>query len=104
MTKTDGSTDWSVILEQLGVLAPTWQIVDGVGLWMTGDVFHLGGAPMIALLVAGNTALIVVNTAFGHSLAKTRRDAQRRLEIQAWHLRQLLPVEAPRTRIAPLCM
>jgi hypothetical protein len=40
--------------------------------------------------------MIVVAAMFVRSHATTQRRAQRQLEIQAWHLGQLLPVEPPR--------
>jgi hypothetical protein len=34
---------------------------------------------------------IVVVALFANALARSRRHAQRQVEIQAWHLRQLVP-------------
>ena len=47
--------------------------------------------PTIALLVAAHVIAISVFGLFANALARTRRDAQRQVESQAWHLRQLLP-------------
>jgi len=43
------------------------------------------------LLVGANVLPILVVGFFANALARSRRDAQRKAEIQAWHLRQLAP-------------
>ena len=45
----------------------------------------------IDLIVVTNVMTIVVFALFANQLAMSRRDAQRQVEIQAWHLRRLLP-------------
>jgi hypothetical protein len=79
-----------VSLEWAGVLAPTWEVLDGAVV-STSSLIRIGGAPTSALLVFAHVATIVVIGLFAHALAASRRDAQRQVEIQAWHLRQLLP-------------
>jgi serine/threonine-protein kinase len=83
---------WSlpVLLEWAGVLAPTWQVIDGAVI-STSSLIRIGGAPTTALLVVAHVATIIVIGLFAHALAASRRDAQRQVQIQAWHLRQLLP-------------
>ena len=79
-----------VALEWAGVLAPTWQVLDGVVV-STSHVVRVGGTATVLLLVGGNAMAIVVIGAFANSLARSRHEAQRAVEIQAWRLRQLLP-------------
>ncbi len=81
-----------VMLESLGVLEPTWNVVDG-RIVSTSSLVTIG-ASTTTLLVGANLLTIVVVGLFANALARSRRDAQRQLEIQAWHLRQLLPAPA----------
>ncbi len=90
-------------LEWSGVFGETWRVVDGAVI-MKSTALHIGGAATVVFLLLGNIALIFINGLFGRTLARTRRDAQRQLEIQAWHLRQLLPTAPPRPLpAAPSC-
>ena len=77
-------------LEAAGVLGTTWQVSDG-HITMSSTGIEIGSAASVGILIAANVALIFVNALFGRSISATRRDAQRKLEIQAWHLRHLLP-------------
>ncbi len=79
-----------VVLERAGVLGRTWDI-EGERLVSTSAMFELGGTSTAALVIATNLVSIVVIGLFANALARARRDAQRQVEIQAWHLRQLLP-------------
>jgi hypothetical protein len=44
-----------------------------------------------ALLVVANAAFVVLAALYSRGAAQALREANRRLELQAWHLRQLLP-------------
>ena len=79
-----------VALEWAGVLAPTWRVLDGAVV-STSHVVQIGGTATALLLVGGNAMAIVVIGAFSNALARSRHEAQRAVEIQAWRLRQLLP-------------
>ncbi len=79
-----------VALEQLGVLAPTWSL-DGNTIELTSHVMQIGGTHTTAILVGSNIVTIIVFGLFSSALAISRRNAMRQSEIQAWHLRQLLP-------------
>ncbi len=79
-----------IALEMTGVLSPSFVIADGV-ITIHSNAVELGNAWSMVLLLGGNLALICVNALFGRSIAATRHDAQRRLAIQAWHLRQMAP-------------
>ncbi|CAN5208141.1 hypothetical protein BH11MYX1_BH11MYX1_32840 [soil metagenome] len=87
-----------IVLEAAGVLGHTWRVVEGA-IVVSSGALHLGGTPTLVLLIGSNLALIVVTGLFGRSIAASRADAQRRGEIQAWHLRQLLPIMPPQPRI-----
>jgi hypothetical protein len=80
-----------VILEYLGVLQPTWTVINGAVI-STSHAIELSSAATSALLIFGNCMAIIVVGAFANALARSRREAQRSVEIQAWHLRQLLPM------------
>jgi len=79
-----------VLLEQLGVLAPTWGIGSGF-ISATSHLLTVSPTHTSTILIVFNIATIIVIGLFASALATSRRDAQRQLEIQAWHLRQLLP-------------
>ncbi|MEO8699330.1 MAG: protein kinase [Kofleriaceae bacterium] len=70
-------------------LGPDWEL--------TGDAIVVH-APAIeltpGLIVAANLTVLVVLGLFAWALACARREAQRALEIQAWHLRNLIPRQA----------
>jgi serine/threonine-protein kinase len=80
-----------VALEYLGVLDQTWKIVDGRIISMS-TLIGINSSSTVGLLIFAHVATIVVIGMFANALATSRRNAQRELEIQAWHLRQLLPV------------
>lgn len=79
-----------VILERAGVIDMTWSVGDG-HVVSTSTMIAIGGASTTSLLIAANVITIVVIGLFANALARSRRDAQRQAEAQAWHLRQLLP-------------
>jgi len=79
-----------LILEATGLWTTTWWIADGK-VETASAALRFAGTPSYVFLIAANTLLIAIGGWFARSLAVNRRDAQRRLEIQAWHLRQLLP-------------
>jgi len=83
-----------VVLEWLGILTPTWRVVDNA-IISTSSMVRIGGTATFMLMVFANIMTIAVFGLFANRLAVSRRDAQRQVEIQAWHLRQLLPT--PRT-------
>jgi len=86
-------------LEQVGVLAPTWSI-DGATIELTSHVMRIGGNHTMAILIGSNIVTIVVFGLFSSALATSRRNAMRQSEIQAWHLRQLLPTARTTTSAA----
>ena len=79
-----------VALERVGAIPSTWS-VDGERIVSTSAMFDLAGMSTSALVIATNVFAILVISLFANALARSRRDAQREVETQAWHLRQLLP-------------
>ena len=51
----------------------------------------IGEVSTTTLLIVANVITILVIGWFANALARSRRDSQRQVEIQAWHLRRLLP-------------
>jgi serine/threonine-protein kinase len=77
-------------LEWLGILSPTWSLHDGV-LEARSATFYLGGARGFIVLVVAHVAMLVFNILFAWTVARTSRAAHHRAEMQAWHLRKLVP-------------
>ena len=89
-------------LEWLGWLPETWHIANDT-LLTRSEFFRLhGGRAEEIALVAANLGFILLGGLFALSLNARRRAAQRQLQMQAWHLRQLLPASARpwQTRVA----
>jgi serine/threonine-protein kinase len=79
------------VLEAVGLFEPTsW--IDGDTMTIRSAVLH-GSSPTIetVALVAAHVVFISMGALFARTTSRDRRAAERRLHIQAWHLRQLLP-------------
>ena len=85
-----------IALEALGVLAPTWWMNDGAGggLISRGAVFDGRTRGDAIAMILGTCALAAVVTIYTLAMNRARLAAQRRAQIQAWHLKQLLPPAA----------
>ena len=79
----------------VGMIEPTWQVA-GHSVVLSAHVMAIGGLHTYVLLLFANVASFVVFGLFASALATSRRDAMQQSEIQAWHLRQLLPSTRPR--------
>ena len=79
-----------VILERTGVFQRTWWFVDDT-IVMHSAALELTSGRTTALLILAHLGILVVTGLFAWSLAASRHEAQRQVEIQAWHLRKLLP-------------
>ena len=88
-----------LVLEWLGVLPSTSGVRDGAFV-MTSSIFHTRGAIDFAALTVANLVFVVVVTVFAHAIIRDRRMAQRRLQMQAWHLRQMIPDRADDPKLA----
>jgi serine/threonine-protein kinase len=84
-------------LEAAGVLARTWWF-DGETLQIHSAVIHGSDAAREVALIASHVLFIAMAVLFARATHRDRHDAERRLHIQAWHLRHLLP---DRARTAP---
>ena len=84
-------------LEALGVFARTWWF-DGDTIRIRSAVVHGSDAAREVALIAAHILFIAMAVLFSRATSRDRRDAERRLHIQAWHLRHLLP---DGTRAAP---
>ncbi|HET7500012.1 MAG TPA: serine/threonine-protein kinase [Kofleriaceae bacterium] len=84
-----------VVLEALGVFQSTWAFV-GDTMTIRSSVLHGTNRTIETIaLIAVHVALIAMAGKFARTTNRDRRDAQHRLQIQAWHLRQLLPSRNP---------
>jgi hypothetical protein len=79
-----------IALEVLGVFARTWWF-DTETLLIRSAVVHGSNAAREGALIAGNILFIAAAVLFVRVMTRDRRAAERRLHIQAWHLRHLLP-------------
>jgi serine/threonine-protein kinase len=77
-------------LEVVDALPPTWVVIDGA-LILRGDAVQVDGGLSVLSIVLATAAAVVMAGVQSAKLARATRDAQHRLVIQAWHLRQLLP-------------
>jgi hypothetical protein len=79
-----------VVLEQLGAIDSTWSIRDE-SIRSMSSMIHLRGPLTIALVIAGPIVTMITSALFARSMARARKAAQQAVELQAWHLRKLLP-------------
>jgi serine/threonine-protein kinase len=77
-------------LEAAGAIPSTWAFIEG-GMILRSDAVRVDGAPAIVSILLATVATVVMAGLLSLNLARTNRDAQHRLVVQAWHLRQLLP-------------
>jgi serine/threonine-protein kinase len=83
-----------VVLEATGVFQSTWSFI-GDTLAIRSAVVHGPNRTIEAIaLIAVHIALIVMAGNVVRSTSRDRRAAERRLHVQAWHLRQLLPTRS----------
>ena len=80
-----------MVLEWLHLAAPTWSVSHG-SVTTTTSVIQLDGTASRVFLIVGTFACIVIGGGIARSIAARRRELQRTLETQAWHLRNLLPM------------
>ena len=78
------------LLEVFGVLDRTYAFRDGK-LELSSDVIRFSAAPVQFAFALLLVLLLVVVAAFSRTLAHRQREASQQLELQAWHLRQIVP-------------
>ena len=76
--------------EWIGLLEPTLAVVDGK-LGMSSAIFDTHGAIDLVALSTAHVVMLVVVAVYVHAVTRERRTAQRKLQIQAWHLGKLIP-------------
>jgi serine/threonine-protein kinase len=81
-------------LEGAGVLPETYRFVGG-DLVLSSDIVRFTAAPVQLAFAALLVALVAVVAVLSRTIARRQREVTRRLELQAWHLRQILPTAAP---------
>jgi serine/threonine-protein kinase len=79
-----------VALEAVGLLAPTWWF-DGDTMRIHSAMVHGSDAAREGALIAAHLLFMAMGVMFFRVASRDRRAAERRLHIQAWHLRHLLP-------------
>lgn len=78
-------------LEKLGVFASTWGY-DGAYMQIGSTVVHgIDRTMETIVLVAAQVVFVAAAGLFVWATQRDHRNAERRLHVQAWHLRQLLP-------------
>jgi hypothetical protein len=82
-----------IALEGLELLPMTWEIREGALISHAGAL-ELGGSSSVTMVFVASLATIVIAGLHAATIAKSSRQAQRQLVMQAWHLRQLLPARA----------
>ena len=81
-------------LEELGWFAPTWWY-EGASIRIQSAVLHGTTRAVETIgLVGAHIVFLAAAARFARVTSRDRRAAERRLQIQAWHLRQLLPARA----------
>jgi eukaryotic-like serine/threonine-protein kinase len=78
-------------LELAGVLAPTYHFTDDGALVLLSDVIGFSAVPTQLAFALLLVCLVGVVAALSRALAIRQRDATCQLELQAWHLRQIVP-------------
>ena len=76
------------------MLAPTYRFVGGE-LILSSPNLTFAAVPVQLAFAVLLVSLIAVVALLTRVLALRQREANRRLELQAWHLRQILPAQAP---------
>jgi len=86
---TIGTVLLPFVLEWTGLFAPTWAMTPA-GVLSFGAVFDQTKMQSV-LLIMGHVAALCLVALYARGIGRDRRDAQRRLFVQAYHLRHLLP-------------
>jgi serine/threonine-protein kinase len=81
-------------LEAAGLLPSTYRFVNGT-LVLSSELVRFTAVPVQLGFAALLVALIAVTSILSRTIATRHREATRRLELQAWHLRQIVPTATP---------
>jgi serine/threonine-protein kinase len=78
-----------VAVEELGIVSRTWSIAAG-RVELRSTALALTNTSPFTIIAVG-VIMAIAGGYMAHAIARSRRDMQRKLELQAWHLRKLLP-------------
>src|SRR5262249_23240060 len=81
-------------LEGIGVLSSTYRFTDGE-LVLSSELVRFTAAPVQLAFAALLVTLVAVVAVLSRTIATRQRETTRQLELQAWHLRQIVPTAAP---------
>jgi serine/threonine-protein kinase len=84
-------------LEWLGVLAPSYRFENG-NLVLMSRAINLETSPTVLVLTATSTLLIITTSVFVNKLRNHQLDAERKLLLQAWHLKKALPTSSSKPK------
>ena len=86
-----------LVLERVGVLAPTWAMSAG-GLVSHSAIIRSSGSSGVHYVIGSMAAMLGLSF-YAFNFARDRRAAQRSILVHAWHLQQLLPRRAAQRRV-----
>jgi hypothetical protein len=78
-------------LELAGLVSPTYRFTGDGELVLGSSVVRFSPVPVQLSFAILLVVLLAVVGLLSRGLAKRQRDAARKLELHAWHLRQVLP-------------
>jgi hypothetical protein len=81
------------VLEWAGWLAPSWTMSSN-GIESFGSVF-VPARMQPSIIILGHAIAVLLVALYARRIGQDRSDAQRRLFLQAWRLRHLLPKTQP---------
>ena len=76
-------------LEWIGAMPSTWQVTKN-GLFTFSALSNGRGGASVTALLFGQLGIGLVVAGYGLTIARARREAQRRAHIQAWHLQRMI--------------
>ena len=78
------------VLEIVGVVAPTYRFAGGA-IHLSSPIIEFSAIPVQLAFALLLVVLVTVVGVLSRGLAASQREATRKLELQAWHLRQIVP-------------
>jgi serine/threonine protein kinase len=78
-------------LELVGLVAPTYRFTPDGELVLSSSIVRFSSVPVQLAFAMLLVVLLAVVGFLSRGLAKRQRDATRKLELHAWHLRQVVP-------------
>jgi eukaryotic-like serine/threonine-protein kinase len=91
-----------IVAEAVGILPRTWWVADGAVI-STSQMVKIHGSRDEIWLVVANAIWIAIVSSYAIGTNRRRRELQRQLHIQRWHLQQTIPdpkdPRFPRTKV-----